>query len=135
MPVTIEIDTEAGVVIHRMSGKISGADIEAAFAKAITHPDYRAGMGRVWDVKSGAGDELTDAEMRRFANLATKQMEARGRGRVGVVVARDRSFGVARMFLTWLDSYDLPFEREIFRDLDEAVRWASGASLENGEDG
>ena len=133
MPITTEIDTETGVVVHRTSGRISGSDIEAAFVKGITHPDFRAGMGRVWDVRSGAGDELTSGEIGRFAKVVKERMEARGRGRVGVVVAQDLSFGIARIFLSWLDNEDLPFEREIFRDFYEAVRWASGSPPENGE--
>ena len=133
MPVTIEIDMKAGVVICRTSGRLSGRDIISTLGEVFVHPDFQPGMSEVWDMRSGAIDALSQADVQAIVAFVTARLESRGCGRLAIVASEDLTHGVARVVDGW--AVDLPFEREIFRDFDEAVRWASGASLENGEDG
>ncbi len=128
MPVTIEVDTKAGVVIARTSGRLSARDIIAALDAIFGHPEFQPGMSEVWDMRSGAADALFSNEIRAIVAFVTQQLEKRGRGRLAVVVSKGVTHGVARMVDGW--AVDLPFEREIYRDFDEAVRWARGGTRE-----
>ena len=132
MPVTTEIDTKAGVVVNTISGALTRSTIHA-LDDVLRHPDFRPGMGIVWDVRGGAVEDLSSDDVRYIAEYGDSRIEERGRGRAAIVVSEDLAYGLGRM----LEGYagERSMEREIFRDFDEAVRWASGASLENGEDG
>ena len=133
MPVTTEINTKLGVVILMVTGSSSSSDFMAALDEMLANPEFQLGMGIVWDVRSGAVDALSSREIQAIVGYVTPRLERRGLGRLGIVVSKNLTYGVARMVDGW--AVNLPIEREIFRDFDEAVRWASGAPPENGEDG
>ena len=116
-----------------MIGSLSLSDMTAAFDGMLGNPEFQPGMGIVWDVRSGAIDALSVDEVQEIPAYVTRRFKMRGGGRLAIVVSSDVTHGVARM----IDGYSeaIPTKREIFRDFGEAVRWASGAPLENGEDG
>jgi hypothetical protein len=132
MPVTTEIDTKAGVVVTTGSGEITPSDLTVLDA-ILRHPDFRPGMGFVWDARNAVFRGLSSEAIRQFALRASIRIEARGRGRSAIVVSEELGYGIARM--AHGHSGDMQVEQGIFQDFDEAMRWASGASLENGENG
>ena len=131
MPITTEVDTAAGVVVLRMIGSLSLSDMTAAFDGMLGNPEFQPGMGIVWDVRSGAIDALSVDEVQEIPAYVTRRFKMRGGGRLAIVVAKNLTYGVGRMVDGYADA--IPIEREIFRDFDEAVRWASGSTPENGE--
>jgi len=128
MIVTTEIDTKVGVVVNTLTGPGSRSQFEDAFEGMLGNAEFESGMGVVWDVRDGAIDALSSSDVVRLVDFAASRLQMRGLGRLAMLVTRNISYGVARM----IDGYssEIPVEREIFRDFDEAVRWASGAPLE-----
>ncbi len=116
MAVTIEVDTKAGVVIARTSGRLSARDIIAALDAIFGDPEFQPGMSEVWDMRSGAIDALSQAEVQAIVAFVTARLESRGCGRLAIIASEDLTHGVARIVYGW--AVDLPFEREIFRDFD-----------------
>ena len=123
MPITVRVDTAAGVRYTAMSGDITGEQIVETFRPAIEARAPETGMNglvdmrdvRTLDVSSGAVWELT--RMLRAA-------EPPGiRRRVAIVASSDFVFGMARMFESLASSGGAATEYQVFRDIAEARGW------------
>jgi len=81
--------------------------------------DYRPDAPRLYDVRR-VEDSI---ETRDLRSLAYRQdfIQAVDDARSAIVVARDVTFGIARMYQTWMD--DQPVNVRIFHELDEARAW------------
>ncbi len=126
MTVTTEIHVDAGVVVNTVIGTLSSNDIMATLRELFADPRFLPGMGIVWDLRSGAVDRrLSGTGIQALRAFVASRTEARGRGRLAIVVSRDVDYGVGRMFEAYTDG--LGIERCVFRDSDEAVCWASAS--------
>ena len=124
MPVEIEVDSKAGVVVRRVIGKLSFDDVKESFKVLYEQPGFRVGMNAVWDIREGDAAQLTADGIKEIVNYVAQQTERRGSGyRVAIVAPRDVDFGTSRMFQTY--GHDLPFELKVCRKVEEAFRWIS----------
>ena len=127
MPVEIEIDSKAGVVVRRVIGMLSLDDVKESLKALYEHPGFRAGMNAIWDFREGDAAQLTADEIKEIVNYVAQQTERRGSGyRVAIVAPRDVNFGISRMFQTY--GRDLPFELKVCRKAEEALRWINEGS-------
>ena len=122
-PVSTEIDAKAGVVVHTVRGKLTAAAVTATIRALIGNPEFQPGMGIVWDLRRGTLVELTADEIRGTIHYAAGRIEARGRGRMAIVVSQDVDYGIGRMFAAYAERTGI--ERRVFRNLEEAIHWAS----------
>jgi len=122
-PVTTEIDAKAGVVVNTVSGKLTTAAVTATIRALIGNPEFQPGMGIVWDLRKGTLFELTDDEIQGVVHYVANRVEARGRGPLAIVVSQDVDYGVGRLFAGYAERTGI--ERRVFRDLEEAIQWAS----------
>ena len=131
MPVTTEIDAKAGVVVNRAAGPLSLSEIKVTLEEIFGNREFQPGMGFVWDVRGGAIDAISSREIRGLADFVARRLEARGSGRLAIVVSTDLAYGIGRM----VDGYAgaLPIEREVFLDFEKAVRWAGLSPPQKGE--
>ena len=74
---------------------------------------------RLWDVR-GATGVLTSDEMEQLARAALARDNG-GAARVAIVAAVDVVYGLSRVFEVYRESKDVTVQ--VFRDLDEALRW------------
>ncbi|NQT91866.1 MAG: hypothetical protein HQ559_03825 [Lentisphaerae bacterium] len=133
MPVTTEIDARVGVALNVVSGRLTAAAATATIRALIGNPEFQPGMGIVWDLRRAIASPVSAAEIQGVAHYVAERIEARGWGRLAIVVSQDTDVGVGQLFDGYADEEALPIERKVFRDLGEAVRWA-GRATESGED-
>ena len=122
-PVSTKIDAKAGVVVNTVSGKLTAAAFTATLRALIDNPEFQPGMGIVWDLRRGTVIGLKADEIKGVVYYVANRVEARGRGRLAIVVSQDVDYGIGRMFAAYAEQTGI--ERRVFRDLEEAVHWAS----------
>ena len=83
-------------------------------------------MPAIWDVRESAGFAgLAPAELVRMLSISRRARSASAPYRVAMVAARDVDFGVGRMLGGSVSDRE-PLELGVFRDVEEAERWAFG---------
>jgi hypothetical protein len=122
-PVSTEIDARAGVVVHTVSGKLTAAAVTATIRALIDNPEFQPGMGIVWDLRRGTAVKLTADEIKGVVYYVANRVEARGRGPLAIVASQDVDYVIGHMFAGYAERTGL--ERRVFRELEEAIHWAS----------
>ena len=119
MPAEVSLDRETGIWTIELSGSLDAEELAATIGQMYQSADYRPDAPRLYDVRR-VEDSI---ETRDLRSLAYRQdfIQAVDDARSAIVVARDVTFGIARMYQTWMD--DQPVNVRIFHELDEARAW------------
>lgn len=120
MAVTIRIEKTTGLAIATCSGMLRLNDaLEGATALWRT----RAWPGRsaVWDFRAAEFD-VSESDVREIARFVLENQPESAPSKVAFVTERDVDFGMARMFEVYREDSRTDFR--VFRDYDEAIRWA-----------
>jgi hypothetical protein len=126
MQYSILIDTEADLATIVVNGIVDAAGMSEALDNLAGHPDYHAGIPRLWDARTA---DLSNLRREDFETIATRA-EAKDLSQSGTHVAfvarTILDFGIGRMFeLT--EGEELPVTMKVFRDMDEATTWLLAA--------
>ncbi|MDX1495856.1 MAG: hypothetical protein R3253_17425 [Longimicrobiales bacterium] len=98
---------------------------ERIIAALVGHPDFRVDLPTVWDMRESEGfGDFTRPELSRLLAVSRSARAGTPGYRVAMVTQRDVDFGVGRM----MGAMEQPTEITlgVFRDIDEARRWAFG---------
>ena len=121
-----ELHVDARGVRVTIRSRVSVELFEEIVLAMVSDPRFRRDMPAVWDVRDSAGfGALSPAELVRMVGISRRARSATGRYRVAMVAARDVDFGVARMLGGSVSGRE-PLDLGVFRDVDEAERWALG---------
>ena len=123
MPVLAEIALEPGVVRYTVEDRPTVEEITTTLAEVYSKPEYSIGMGSVWDFRATTISDLSVDKAQEVLRWVVQLIESRGLGRVAIVVSSDVDHVFASMFNGRVDG--IPIERRVFRNIDEAVQWAS----------
>ena len=111
--------------MHVATGPLTPDELENALRDAYRRPDYRPEANSLCDVREAGGEAFTGADVRRVVDTVLKHRGAPPGIRTAIVVGRDLSFGLARMFAQQLEAQS-PSDVMVFRDMDEAMAWLEG---------
>lgn len=125
--VEIRIANESNIAGIRMKGPLSEQAIRDAFDSVVAHPEYRPGMGRLWDFRDADSSALDATALRRLADYSTGHAAEVRTARVAFVASRPLEYGLSRMFEGMTEPAGVP--RRAFYSLEEAEAWlrAGGA--------
>jgi hypothetical protein len=126
MPVTCEIDPAAGLVYTTARGLVKIDEVVQALEAVMAHPDFRPRLNGIADFRAGDVEHIRSDDVRRLASLLARHRDAIGPSRTAVVVSRDVTFGMARMFQAFAEA--TPVETQVFRNMDEARQWVMAQS-------
>jgi len=129
LPVETKIDTEKGLRMHALAGRVTLAMIEDALAEIYARPDYRSEAGVLWDVRAADLSQIKGGEVRGIVEYVMTHRGAPPGTRTAILVARDLDFGLARMAEQQLEAKS-PSDVTVFRDMDEAMAWLEAAREE-----
>lgn len=124
---SIRIEPETGVAIATCSGLLGPKDAREAVAALWANPGW-PGRASVWDFREAQFD-LSSREVRRTAEFVLQNQPAPPPSKVAFVTRRDVDFGMARMFEVFREDERTTFR--VFRDFDEALRWARPAETDS----
>ncbi len=129
MAVSIEVEPETGVAIATCTGVLGPDDAREGVAALWRDPRW-SGRCAIWDFR-GAKFDLSSSDVREVALFVLERQPDTPPMRVAFVTGRDVDFGVARIFEAFRDDPRTDFG--VFRDYDEAFRWARGEPGDPGE--
>jgi hypothetical protein len=77
----------------------------------------------LWDITMGSLGRVTSSDIRRIAGEMKKYTEKHEGGKTALVGHLDVDFGLARMYVAYLQIEDLANSYRAFRDMGEAITW------------
>ena len=120
MTVSILIEAQIGMAIATCKGVFRLNDALEG-AKTLWMTPGWFGKSVVWDFRE-AGFDLSSPDVRNIAFSVVHDQPTPPPARVAFVTPGDADFGLARMFEVFRE--DPRTEFRVFRDYDEALRWA-----------
>lgn len=129
MPIETSIDSETGLRMHVATGTLTPDELEKALLDAYRRPDYRPEGNSLCDVREAGVGGFTGEEIRHVVATVLKHRGAPPGTRTAIVVGRDLSFGLARMFAHQLEAKSRS-DVMVFRDMDEAMAWLEAETPE-----
>lgn len=128
MPFTLRIDADSGIAIMACAGELGLADAKQG-ALLLWESQESETVPVVCDLRS-ARLSFSAVDIREIARFIHERQPEKPLPRLAVVAPRDLEFGLARMFETWRE--DRATDVRIFRDYEEAVRWAASPGTNAG---
>ncbi len=125
MPITTHSDLWAQLTLHKGVGEITVEDVEQtvrAFYEAAPTKNV------LWDFTEGTLQDLTTQQIRHIMFEVTifrviGRADVRTGGRTAMVASNAADYGLARVAVTIGELEELPFESDVFFDIDEARQW------------
>lgn len=128
MPYTLHLVPTAQTARIRMTGRVDGAEILAAYHEAVTHPGWKHGYSTLWDTRELTALDFLPEHLATFSAEARPLSALRGPGR-SAIVTTDVAVHINAHLLAIKSGGRAERKVRIFGDLSEAEAWlAKGAS-------
>lgn len=115
------VDPSRGLITVSPVGSLTEHAFQDLIRAMLLHPEFRAGMSSLWDLRGCDISGLEADGMRRLRVFQEVDGHRRGHARVAFVAADDVTFGLARMFSVLGGPEHL--EIRVFREASDAVTW------------
>jgi hypothetical protein len=122
MATEINVDLPRNVAYIRITGSATSQAILDAFDQAVSHPDYREGMGRLWDFTRVDLSGLESATIQSMAKYSTRFPPGIRDVKVAFVVTENMEYGLTRMFQAYSEAFADTSVR-VFRTMELAESW------------
>ncbi len=113
-----------GIFICAASGVAGEGDAARVMDAMLSHPEWKPGTPRCYDVSGLDSDSLTVKEMRRIASFASIHKKELGGGKIAMVASRNLEYGFSRMLSVLVTQFGKS-DLEVFRTREEALAWLS----------
>ncbi|HEU5079526.1 MAG TPA: hypothetical protein VFT72_09940 [Opitutaceae bacterium] len=118
MPCSYEIDSARGLVLVRLAGKFTYADVSALSETLKNDPRFDPSFSELVDVTESESAGMPVDRLRELAQHSIYSPQSRR----AVLVKRELNFGLARVYGAYLEINGAAGVN-VFRDRDEAMRW------------
>ena len=122
MEITTDIDREAGLRTHKVTGTLSLNDLMAKLDEIYSIPDFQPEMNVLWDLRNADLASFSSSDIYEVRDFVGYKWGTGGSSRAALVVSRDIDFGLSRMYEISLESITTS-TLQVFRDFDEALSW------------
>ena len=113
-------DNKNDLAMHKIEGvftfKEAIGKIEAIYSDNIT-------KNTLWDFTKADISKITTSDYQEIAKAAGKYAHLRKGGRTAFVLPKDISYGLGRMFETFAEIENIPYEIRSFRGINDAREW------------
>ena len=110
-----------GLVVHTVTGELQEAEFRAAVV-ALYDLDPPPLLS-LWDFSDASVHQYDlNRTQTILADLVGKVSGRKG-GRTAAVAPSDHTFASGRQYATLAEGFNLPFEHEVFRSIEEAYAW------------
>jgi hypothetical protein len=120
MSITFRIDKASGTILTTIEGQPSVDELVDGLKSIMSHPDFGPGLNGIADLRKSEMKTFS-ADVQKIADLLIEYRGKIGQSKTAVVVSKDVTFGMARVFQVFAEQ--APVEIEIFRSMEEALRW------------
>jgi hypothetical protein len=126
MPIAFRIDKDSGIVYTTIEGRINTDELLESLEHFMNHPDFSPCLNGLADLRNFEMDTFS-ADVMRIAELLIKYRNRIGPSKTAVVISKDVTFGMTRMFQAFSEQSSI--ETAIFRNMEEALRWLGALEL------
>jgi hypothetical protein len=119
MAVGLEIDPSTHILVVRVVGQTTGAEIAQSALGLLENPSYQPSMNVIWDLREMAYEGGIEALVSLAGQVASGAVTEYSR--VALLVSTDHDYGVARLYAARAEP--APVEYRVFRDELEARAW------------
>jgi hypothetical protein len=120
MPMTYQIDANAGMLCVVVDGETTQAEVLKVMQTWMRDPAFQPGLPTLADV-SKATTLPTLRELKEIAGIMRQYAQVIGRKKVAIITSRPVAFGVARQFGALLTSGLLTVH--VFKDRSAGLTW------------
>jgi len=113
-----------GIFVCTAAGKAESGDAARVIGTMMSHPEWKPGKPRCYDLSNLDAGSLTVNEIRRIAGFASRHKAELGGGKIAMVTSRDLEYGFSRMLSVFVSQFG-ETDLEVFRTLEEALAWLS----------
>lgn len=121
MPFETSFDHPRRLMITRASGYLTLDDVRAYQQELGQRPEFDPTWAHVFDARDAVHFEMSSDEIRRLAETSVLGSSARR----AMVATDPATFGLFRMYSTWLELRTGAPEVGVFMTLEEAVNWVT----------
>ncbi len=97
--------------------------IEDSIDKIETYYAGKVTKYTLWDFTQSTSSVITNSDLRNIIKITKKYAELRRGGKTALVFNKLLDFGLGRMFETFAQIEDMPFELRSFRNMEKALEW------------
>lgn len=108
------------LTLKKIIGEVTADELMNALRQFYTG---RITKNVVWDLTNGSAGQLMPINIEHIAELVLRHAHVRIGGKAAIVAPNDLNYGICRMFNTYAELGNIPFETRIFRTLSEAGLW------------
>ncbi len=119
MPITSQIDSSLGVIFSEFQGVVTAEDILAQVERFNTDPAFQPSFDHLVDTRGTTQFDVSGEGIR----LVSTHSVFNEKSHRAIVVGKNETFGMARMYQLFREWYDKPDQVRVFRDMEEARRW------------
>jgi hypothetical protein len=113
-----------GIFICAASGRAESGDAVEVIETMMSHPEWRPGMPRCYDISNLDSGLLSVDELRKISGFASIHKKELGGGKIAMVTSRDLEYGLSRMLSVFVSQLGKS-QLEVFRTREEAIDWLS----------
>jgi hypothetical protein len=125
-------DAEHDVTVFTVGGAVDAAEVSGHIMAFLTGDPTPLVL---WDIRAGSVAGLSLVDVMWIIKRAEPFADRRRGGRTAIVCAQTLDYAVSRMFQSFAEVMQIPFEIAVFRDHEEARRWLNESMGGEGADG
>src|SRR5688572_21004135 len=118
MPLSLQVDKQAGIVRSHGSGVLTTTDLTDYFVRSRAHPDFDPTMQRLMDLRNVT--QLPSSEDVRSLAAFARTNPPDDAARMAIIAPSDLAFGVSMMFKAFVGYGE---RLVVVRDEGEAMDW------------
>ena len=118
----IKIDLVKKIAFIEVGGTPTHIEIQESIDELLKHPDHKDGMDEIWDFRSASMTSFNENELKILAGFVRKRLPKLAK-RVAYVITKEVDYGIGRMWMTYAEISDANQERQLFYNMEEAVKW------------
>ena len=122
--ITRLFEVENDLTVFTVVGEV---DAEQVLSQIISFLTGEPTQLVLWDITVGSLERISSNDVRMIVERAAPFADRRKGGRTAIVCLRDLEYGISRMFQSFADVMQVPFEMNVFRNLEKARGWLNGA--------
>jgi len=122
--ITRSFEQESDLTVFTVVGEVNA---EQVLAEILAFLKEQPTQLVLWDITAGSLAGIPNVDLRRIVERAKKYTRRRKGGHTAIVCSTVVDYGLSRMFQTFTELLQVPFEISVSRDIKSAREWLAAA--------
>ena len=118
--ITSSLKADSDLTIVTVVGEVNAEQVVSQIISFLTGEPTQLVL---WDFREGSLASLSSKDLQMIVQRGAQFADRRKGGRTAIVCSKEVDYGLGRMFQTFASLQHIPFEINVFRNLEEAVEW------------